>query len=318
MLSSPLNPDWMNYMNDFGISVHFKRTGSAIEEPDPAREAVGVPAGKNGINSTRYTGSIPTPMKSAIGLHHQYAVFVKPNEHDMGSLRCPWKITGNGSALVFFHPSGYSFGMLEWLEHVLQLLKEYANVTCNGSIRFVGREPAAEGNPHWVRSCRGTITVSDSIVSVAWAKHADEHIMKPEDDIIWKNPRQFWHLVARPDERQNEYPLVPLSWSRCALKKNRSKLPLHGEIKMVCPKCLEPCGVNTLLFKHTWCSICSTLTLSGDWLQEDTKPGAWDRQRDRALAFAMGVHGGRLGENSVLWVLNLDLVKKIWRMQLHT
>jgi hypothetical protein len=301
----------MSYMDEFRTSMHFKRTGSALEEPDPKREAVGVPVGKNGINSTRYIWQITTPMKSAIELHHQY-VFVKPNENDIGSLRCPWEITDNRSALAFYHPSGYSFGMLEWLDHLLQLFKEHANVTCNGSIRFVGME----GNPHWVRSCRGTITVKDSIVSVAWAKHADEHMMKDDTMYtIWKNnfiPVSTHEMEAHPDERQNEYPLVPLSWSRSTLMRNKSKLPLHGGIKIVCPKCREPCGVNTLLFKHAWCSICRSLALSGDWLQEDTKPGAWDRQRDRALAFAMGAHGGRLGEKSVLRVLKLDLVKKIW------
>jgi hypothetical protein len=311
----------MNYMDNFGNVIKVQRTGSALasEGPDPDREAVGVPVGKNGINSTRYIWPITTPMKSAIELHHQY-VFVKPNDNDIGSLWCPWVITDDGSALVFDRSKSYSFGILEWLKHVLQLLKKYANITCNGSIRFVGME----GNPHWVRSCRGIITVSDSIVSVAWTKHADAHMMK--DDTMYsirvgnynRIPVATQVMEALPAERQNEYPLVPLSWSRCALMKNRFKLPLHGGIKIVCPKCREPCGVNTLLFKHAWCPICRSLALSGDWLQEDTKPGAWDRQRDRALAFAMGAHGGRLGKKSVLRVLNLDLVKKIWRMQLHT
>ena len=98
------------------------------------------------------------------------------------------------------------------------------------------------------------------------------------------------------------------------LMKNRLELPHHGKLIIVCPKCREPCGVNTLLFKHAWCPICRSLALSGDWLQEDTKPGAWDRKRDRALAFAMGVHGGRLGENSVLRVLDHELANMICNM----
>jgi hypothetical protein len=291
MLSSSLTPKWKKYMGDFSYSMHFKRTGSALEGPDPAREAVGVPVGKNGIKSTRYIGSIPAPMKSAIEPHHQY-VFVKPNENDIGSLRSPWEITDNGSAVAFYHPSSYSFGMLEWLEHLLQLLQEYANVTCNGSIRFVGME----GNSHWPRSCRGIITVKDSIVSVVWTKHADEHMMKDATMYtIWKDnliPDPAHAMEARPEERRSEYPLIPLSWNRCASRKNKSKLPLHGRNKIVCPKCREPCGVNTLLFKHAWCSYCRSLSLSGDWLQEDTEPGAWDRQRDRYTALAMGVGGG--------------------------
>lgn len=316
VLSSPLDDGWMNYMKEFRTSMHFKRTGSDLEGPDPARDAIGVPTGKNGINISRYSG-LPVNTTPGIETHHQY-VFVKPNKNDIGSLRCPWEIIDNGSALAFYHPSSYSFGMLEWLEHVLQLLKEYANITCNGSVRFVGEE----GNPHWVRSCRGTITVNDSVVSVTWAKHTDEHRMK--DDTVfsfWKDmfvPVSTQQMEARPDERSTEHPLVPLSRSRSELSKNKSKLPLHGGIKIFCPNCLEPCGVNTLLFKQAWCSICTKFTPSGEWLQEDTKPGAWDRQRDRATAFAMGAHGGRLGENSVLRMLNPNLVEMIWNMQSHT
>ena len=302
----------MNYMDEFRTPMHFQRTGSDLEGPDPLREAIGVPTGKNGINISRYSG-LPENTTPVIETHHQY-VFAKPNQNNIGSLRCPWEIVDNGSALAFYHPSSYSFGILEWLEHVLQLLKEYANVTCNGSVRFVGEE----GNPHWVRSCRGTITVNDSVVSVTWAKHTDEHRMK--DDTMftfWKDiliPVSTQEMEARPDERQNKYPLVQLSHSRCEVAKNRSKLPLHGGIKIFCPNCLEPCGVNTLLFEHAWCSICTTLVLSGEWLQEDTKPGAWDRKRDRSLAFAMGAHGGRLGENSVLRGLDHKLANMICTM----
>jgi hypothetical protein len=73
-----------------------------------------------------------------IELHHQYVV-VKPNENDIGSPQCPWKITYDGSAVAFYHSSSYSFGMLEWLfKHMLRVFREYTNVTCNGSIRFVG------------------------------------------------------------------------------------------------------------------------------------------------------------------------------------
>ena len=158
-IAPPLNADQVAYINKFSETRRMKRDETTTQTlPDPLREAVGLPVGKDGgyyVGGGGYRGQ-----------QHDQAGLVAYNYQpdDQPSLWCQWVVTEDGSKLEW-NGSEKFYSYTQWLEYLIEHFFTPWGVKLNGQIRWFGEDS----------DDRGVIHVRDSVV-----RAVEDEISSPE------------------------------------------------------------------------------------------------------------------------------------------
>lgn len=125
-IDPPLNPDQVSYINKFSETRRMKRDpDKASQNPDPLREAVGLPIGEEG---GYFVGCIDDSVTG-------------PNDPPAGQpgLWCQWVITGDGTVLEWDY--GEKFYEYErWLQYIQEHFLTPWGSKLTGEISWSGEE----------------------------------------------------------------------------------------------------------------------------------------------------------------------------------
>ena len=132
-IEPPLNPEQVSYINKFSETRRMKRDpDKASQNPDPLREAVGLPIGEEGAY---FIGG------SDIRGHGEDENLIDYNSPPAGQpgLWCQWVITGDGRNLEWDY--GEKFYEYEsWLEYIQEHFLTPWGSKLNGEIEWSGEE----------------------------------------------------------------------------------------------------------------------------------------------------------------------------------
>lgn len=153
-LDRPLTPEHLEYLNDFAATRRMKRDEfKTVNNPDPVREAVGLPVGEDGCY---YVGG-----KESSDVKD----YNKPPKGQPG-LWCQWIPTEDGTAITW--DEGEKFcNYIEWLEYVIDHFISPWGYKMNGSVSWSGEEDDDSG----------VITVSGNEVTIV------KDVLIPETDL---------------------------------------------------------------------------------------------------------------------------------------
>lgn len=137
-LDRPLTEEQATYLRLFATTRRMGRHDTAIAtSPDPVREAVGLPPGPEGAYFVGGPGFMGQEVDASV---------VNRNKPPSGqpSLWCQWTPTPDRTALVWDGNEKF-YHYAEWLEYLIGHFLAPWGYTLNGTVKWVGEDPADSG-----------------------------------------------------------------------------------------------------------------------------------------------------------------------------
>jgi hypothetical protein len=147
-LDKPLEPRHATYLTKFSETRRMYRKASVANEPDPIREAVGLPVGDCG---SYYVGS-----PAEFGQDYNNPTVSDSNRPPAGQpgLWCDWAPTKDGTGIEWNGGEKF-YHYVNWLAYLIDHFLKPWGYTLNGTVEWQGED----------REDIGTITVENNVVT---------------------------------------------------------------------------------------------------------------------------------------------------------
>ncbi len=150
-LDHPLCEGTCNYLRKFAETRRMKRNAAeAAKLADPAREAVGLPIGKDGEYFVGSEGFMGQDQDSSI-VEYNYPPSTQPG------LWCQWVPNEDGTAIEWDGGEKF-YEYVEWLEYIISNFLDPWGYKLNGQVEWQGEDMGD----------RGVIRVKDNVVDIGY------------------------------------------------------------------------------------------------------------------------------------------------------